>query len=111
MLTRQRQVQFETNLLLNVGLSRQTTYITPNWILHLETEAGGTNDDDKNASGRTTQRSYILGRVEQLLDTKDHTGDTIGTWRRRYVLLLFGTSIRNDSDWSLHLADSKYDGC
>ncbi len=65
MLTRQRQVQFETNLLLNVGLSIQNTHISPNWTLYLETEVGGTNDDDKNTSSNVTQRSYILGRVEQ----------------------------------------------
>jgi len=41
-------------------------------MLYLETEGGGTNDDDKNTSGGMTQRSYILGRVEQFLVTKFH---------------------------------------
>jgi hypothetical protein len=89
--------------LLNVGLSIQNTHISPNWTLYLETEGGGTNDDDKNNSGNVTQRSYILGRVEQLLDTKFHMVIQLvrgeeGTFFY-YLGLLFGMTLIGAYFW------------
>jgi hypothetical protein len=75
----------------------ETGHPSPSYLnLYLETEVGVKNDDDKNASGRLTQRSYILARVEQLLDTKFHICKVIDLVRGEegtffyYLGLLFG---------------------